>query len=540
MNRNSNISKLKTETFDVCIIGAGASGAGVALDAALRGLKVALIDRGDFCSETSAKSTKLIHGGVRYLEQAFKNLDFAQLKQVNHGLKERKYLLQNAPHLAQPLGIITPVFSWIEGLYYTIGLKLYGLFATNDSVPKAEWISKKETLERCPDLNPKINSAVIYYDGQLDDTRFCLALCQSAHDNGTTLANYVEIKSFSKSENGKIEKAIVNDNITNEVFEIKSKIFVNCTGPFSDHVRLMANPTEENRIQPSKGVHIIIPKRFFKGTNAMLIPKTKDGRLVFVIPFKNEIMVGTTDTPANDVINESLLEDQEADFLLETLERFLKINPTKKDIKSGFGGLRPLLSAKTSKSNETKTLLRDHEIEIDEESGLISLMGGKWTTYRLMAQDTVDKVSALLGNANPCKTHEHILWGGTNLNNQLLVNNLPNEVIDHLKANYGNKANEIIEISKENKDLKEKLHADYPFIFAEVAYACRYEMAEKPRDFFARRIRLELLNWEVSLQNIVRVCKIMKPELNWTDTQLAKEIEEYTLQIQLFINKVKS
>lgn len=534
MNRNENLERIKTEHFDVCVIGAGASGAGVALDAALRGLKVALIDKGDFSCETSSKSTKLIHGGVRYLEQAFKNLDFGQLKQVKHGLAERKYLLSNGSHLSRPLGIITPVFSFIEGLYYTIGLKMYGWFASKDQLPAARWLSKKEMILGSPDITQKAHSAVMYYDGQLDDARFALALSQTAHQQGVATANYLELIDFKKDSSNKITGANLKNIITGESFEIKSKIFVNCTGPFADHLRLLANPTEESRIKPSKGVHIVIPKKYFAGEKALLIPKTKDGRLVFVIPFQSEIMIGTTDTKYDNLNEEPLLNNSEIDYLLETAERYLKAIPNKNEIKSGFGGIRPLISAKKKNPNDTKTLLRDHEVEIDEESGLISLLGGKWTTYRLMAQDTCDAICEVLNNKNGCKTKDFKLLGSQSVFQTKRPENFPLECFEHLKSSYGDQTPKILSLIEKRPELLSKIHLDYPFIKAEVIYTCQFEMAQTVRDFFARRTRWEILDWDACLESIESVTDLMAEKIGWDEQAKTMEIQTYKALLNHF------
>ena len=538
MNRKENLENLKSDSFDVCIIGAGASGAGVALDASLRGFKVALIDKHDFASETSSKSTKLIHGGVRYLEQAVKQLDPGHLKQMIHGLCERKYLLENAPFLCKPLGIITPVKSWIEGLYYIIGLKMYGLFALKDSIPKAKWLSKKQTLEFSPDLNSKIHSSVMYYDGQLDDSKYTLALVQSASKIGAKIANYLEIFQFQTDSNGKIIKASVKDTISNEEFEIKSKLFINCTGPFADSIRILANPEEEVRIKPSKGAHIVISKEFFRGEKAMLIPKTKDGRLVFVIPFKSEVMVGTTDTPYENIEKEPYLENEEIAFLLDSLTPFLKKMPKKEDIKSGFGGIRPLISSKRKNKKETKSLLRDHEVEVDQKSGLVSLLGGKWTTYRLMAQDTLDEICKILDVQKECSTKNYKLFGAQNQipNPDLIIADIDLAVKNHLIETYGDQINEVLELIKIDPNLKERISSKYPFIKAQIVYACHHEMISKQRDFLARRIRLEILDWSECLAVIKTVSEVMAKELAWEEEKLIFEIFSY----QNLLNDFKS
>ena len=540
MNRTKNLSTLQTDSFDVCIIGAGASGAGCALDAALRGMKVALVEKNDFAAETSSRSTKLIHGGVRYLEQAFKNLDFAQLKQVQHGLEERHIVLHNAPHLAQPLALITPVFSWFEGMYFTIGLTIYGLFAKNDSLPKAQWLSKKETLSRIPTLTSRLHSSVMYYDGQLDDARYCLALAQSANDAGAVVANHLQVVGFSKDTDEKLSVARVQDTLTGEVFSIKSKLFINCTGPFADTIRSLANPETTPRLRPSKGVHIVLPAEVLQSKDAMLIPKTKDGRVVFVIPFEGEVMVGTTDDEYSDLDKEPVLEEQEIEFLLETLQPFWAKTPTRNQVKSGFGGLRPLIASSGSKA--TKKLVRDHEVEHDSVSNLVSLLGGKWTTYRLMAKDTIDFVAELLQNTATCQTDKHLLKGAANYRfddwqQTQKQFGLAADIAQHLSQKYGNRAVEVAQIAQEKPDLAQRLHANYPFIQAEVVFQARHEMACTPRDVLARRTRLELLDWQATQQVLPTVAALLAQELNWTTDELSKQIADYQAQLDYFVGQ---
>ncbi len=551
MNRNKNLERLQNETFDICIIGGGASGAGCALDAALRGFKVALIEKEDFAAETSSKSTKLIHGGVRYLEQAFKNLDFAQLRQVKHGLEERHTVIRNAPHLAHPLALITPVFSWFEGFYFTIGLKIYGFFAKNDSLPKAQWLNKKETFEHIPTLTPKLHSSVMYYDGQLDDARYCLALAHSANEAGAVVVNHASITGFEKDTNGKIISATFIDNLNltttpaSEKLEsghrtqnselrtqhsIKSRIFINCTGPFGDSIRLMANADLEKRLRPSKGVHITLPAEVLQSQDAMLIPKTKDGRVVFVIPFEGEVMVGTTDDEYRDLDKEPIVINQEIDFILDTLRPYLAKVPDKSQIKSGFGGLRPLIASSGSKS--TKRLVRDHEVEHDEHSNLVSLLGGKWTTYRLMAKDTIDEVCKLLDKDIACKTELHYLVGGESYDFSSWKTiqkkyNLEEEICQHLVKKYGTRAEDICLLITDNQILSEKIYPKYPFIKAEIIYTIRQEMTGSLRDFFARRTRMELLDWQATLDCLETVADLMATELGWTNPQKQANILAY-------------
>jgi glycerol-3-phosphate dehydrogenase len=539
MNRTESIDRLKNEHFDICIIGAGASGAGCALDAVLRGYKVALIDKQDFASETSSKSTKLIHGGVRYLEQAFKKLDFGQLKQVRHGLEERHIVLNNAPHLARPLPLLTPVGSWFEGLYFSIGLMMYDSFATNDSLPKSKWLKKKEVLARMPTLNrDKLHSAVLYYDGQLDDARYCLALAQSAAENGGAVMNYAEVTGFGRDDSGKLSSVNIKDAVSDEEIEIRTKIVINCTGPFSDKIRLLANSDLPERIRPSKGVHVVLPYETLNSDHAMLIPKTADGRVVFAIPFEGAMMIGTTDTESNGLKEEAMLNQEERQYLVDTLNPYLAEPIDISKLKAGFGGLRPLLSADPGKS--TKSLLRDHEVEIDEKSNLVSLLGGKWTTYRLMAKDTLDQVDVLFGKRNDCTTSGHILAGGENYvfdSWKILKSNysLPAEVCQHLAKKYGSRAEEICGLTMTNPSLKTLLHPKYPFIRAEVVYTVQKEMVVTPRDFLARRVRLEITDWQAALQCVPVVAELMAGELNWTEPEKTLQIENYTSLLKKFM-----
>jgi glycerol-3-phosphate dehydrogenase len=533
MNRQKNLEQIRNEEFDICIIGGGASGAGCALDATLRGLKVALIEKNDFAAETSSKSTKLIHGGVRYLEQAFKNLDFGQLRQVRHGLEERHIVIKNAPHLAHPLALITPVFSWFEGMYFTIGLTIYGFFAKNDTMPKAQWLSKKETFERMPTLTPRLHSSVMYYDGQLDDARYCLALAHSADQQGAAVVNHAEIVSFEKDKAGKLISAEIKDLLDDSTLSIKSKLFINCTGPFADTIRLLANPALEKRLRPSKGVHIMLPADVLRSKDAMLIPKTKDGRVVFVIPFEGDVMVGTTDDEYKDIKKEPLLESQEIDFLLDALRPYLAKVPDRSVIKSGFGGLRPLIASSGSKA--TKKLVRDHEVEHDDISNLLSLLGGKWTTYRLMAKDTIDDACKLLNIDAPCTTEQHYLVGGENYHFEEWLtikkeHQLDDDICQHLLQKYGTQAKEVLKQSS-----KKRLHPKYPFIEAEVIYTLQQEMACTLRDFFARRIRLELLDWQATYDTVPKVADLMGATLQWTDQQKQNNIEEYRNLLKNFI-----
>jgi glycerol-3-phosphate dehydrogenase len=538
MNRDSNLNRLQNEEFDICIIGGGASGAGCALDARLRGLTVALIEKEDFAAETSSKSTKLIHGGVRYLEQAFKNFDFAQLKQVRHGLEERHTVLANAPHLARPLALMTPVFSWIEGAYFTIGLMLYGWFAKNDALPKSKWLSKKDMVERIPTLAKNIHSAVMYYDGQLDDARYCLAIAHSAEEAGVATANHAQVVDFKHNKENVLTAATVKDLITNTTFDVKAKLFINCTGATADTIRLMANPSVKRRIRPSKGVHIILPYNVLNSNSALLIPKTPDGRVVFALPFEGELMVGTTDDDYTKLDQEPILNGKEIDYILETLAPYMAEKVEKHQVKAGFGGLRPLIVADDRAS--TKNLVRDHEVEIDDKTQLISLLGGKWTTYRLMAKDTIDDAEQILkGAVSACTTDKHVLVGGVGYtpNGYLELakkSNLDNDALKHLTDKYGSRAIKLIFLINQNPELGERLTPQYPHLKAEVVYTAQSEMACTVRDFMARRTRLEIMDWQTAHAITPEVARLLGETLNWSDVAIEKTATEYRALLTKF------
>ena len=552
MNRAENLRRLQSEQFDLCIIGGGASGAGCALDAVLRGLKVALVEKADFAAGTSSKSTKLVHGGVRYLEQAFKNFDFAQLRQLRHGLEERHTVLRNAPHLAQPLALVTPVFNWWESLYFSIGLKLYDWFAAGKgNLPKSRRLSKSETLRRMPGLTNKIHSAVLYYDGQLDDARYCLALIQSAAAAGAVVANHLEVVDFEKDKAGKLTGATVKNRVDNSSlitdpssFIIRSKLFLNCTGPHADHIRLLANPELTPRLRPSKGVHVVLPHATLGSDDALLIPKTRDGRVVFAIPFEGQLLLGTTDDDYSDLEKEPVLEADEVDFLLETLQPFLKEKIDNKLIKAGFGGLRPLITSSNqripkSTNNQTKSLVRDHETEHDPASNLLSLLGGKWTTYRLMAKDAVDAVCDLLGNSVECSTASQRLAGAEGWypdfwKKMLEAYGLETDIAQHLAQKYGSCAVFPAGLASERPELSGRLLQGFHFLKAEVIYAVREEMACTLRDFLARRIRLEITDWKAAEAAAPEVARLMGIELGWSPERQQQATTEYVTLIQSF------
>jgi glycerol-3-phosphate dehydrogenase len=544
MNRSQHLEQLARETFDLCIIGGGASGAGCALDATLRGLKVALIEKDDFAAETSSRSTKLVHGGVRYLEQAFRKFDFAQLKQVVHGLRERRIVLQNAPHLARPLGLLTPVFSTGEALYYSIGLKLYDWFAGRKSgLPGSRRLDKAEALRSMPGLSPAIKGAVLYYDGQLDDARYALAIVQTAAEAGATAANHLEAIGFQRDENGELRTLLVQDRLNGSApFGVKARCFLNCTGPFADKIRSMANPALPPRLRPSKGVHLVLPADVLGAEFALLIPKTRDGRMVFALPFEGKTLLGTTDEPYETIEQEPLLEGREVRFLLETLQPFVKETPTGDQVSAGFGGIRPLVKSLAGAAASTKALLRDHEVELDPVSGLISLLGGKWTTYRLMARDATDAVCRRLdwqSGATADATASCRLTGAEGYSADLWkklaeTSGLDADICRHLAAKYGGRALKVLDLAREEPASRERIHAGWPFIAAEIKYAARFEMTLTLRDFLARRTRLEMLDWNAAIEAAPVVAAWLGRELQWDAEKVSQMTQEYQALVELY------
>ncbi len=542
MNRTASLCQLQTELFDVCIIGGGASGAGCVLDATSRGLKTALIERDDFSSATSSTSTKLVHGGVRYLEQAFKNFDPKQLAMVRKGLYERKTLLHIAPHLAHPLALLTPCKNWFAGLYFTIGLKLYDLLAGSRRMAPSRWLTKKEALREFPAFLPSsFQSAVLYYDGQFDDARFNLGLVQTAAQQGAAVANHCSAVRFETDSSGAIQAALVRDELTGETFWLRAKIFVNATGTRADSLRQTANPRQANRMRASKGAHVVLPMEAVGPTKAaLLVPETSDGRVLFAIPWRGHYLIGTTDTEA-DPTETPYLQFDEAEYLIEHVNQFLAKPLTIGQVTGGFAGLRPLLQADPNASS--KSLVRDHEVEVDDQSGLVSIMGGKWTTYRIMAQDTIDVCCQRLGVQKQSKTDELILLGGDGYGptfmNSLTARHpaINPQTIRHLSETYGTQAAAVLALMEQNPSLAELLVNHHPFVKAEVVYAAQAEMALTLEDLLLRRIRLGLVDWQAALQATSVAAALLGAELGWSPEYQQEQQNAYTNLIQQHIDR---
>ncbi|WP_138989409.1 glycerol-3-phosphate dehydrogenase/oxidase [Larkinella sp. C7] len=538
MQRTDHLKEAENQEFDICIIGGGATGAGCLLDAQSRGLKAILIEKHDFASETSSKSTKLIHGGVRYLEQAVKQADLNQYHMVKKALRERLTLIRNAPHLAHPLALLTPCMSWMEGIYYTAGLKMYDTLSGDLSIGKSEWLNKEEALKRNPSLTHKIHSAVLYYDGQLNDARYNMSLVKTAMQYGAVALNHAEARTFEKDAAGQLVVLYVRDSLTGRLLRVRAKRFINATGPFADRIRLLANPEMGIRMRVSKGVHIIVPGELMPSDAAILVPKTDDGRVVFIIPYNGKLMIGTTETESELGETEPVVERAEVDYLISYVNRYFEKPITADQVIAGFAGLRPLLQA--DPNADTKQLVRDHEVEVDPASGLVSILGGKWTTYRLMAKDTIDKFYELQQwPEQPCVTDHIKLVGAEGYADdfwKVLVNKyaVPETIARHLNRQYGTESLEIAQLMHDRPDWAERLSDRLPHTKAEVVFVVRAEMAQTLKDVLARRFGLELTDWESTDQISETVADLMAAELGWTEDERRKAVADYHAEIDWF------
>jgi len=538
MSRTAQQQQAISQVFDICIIGGGATGAGCLLDAQSRGLKAVLIEKHDFASETSSKSTKLIHGGVRYLEQAVKQADLNQYHMVKKALRERLTLIQNAPHLAHPLALLTPCFDWVEGVYYTAGLKMYDALSGQLSLGKSEWLSKAEALQRNPALKHTIHSAVLYYDGQLNDARYTVSLVQTATNRGAVALNHTEAIAFTKDEKGQLIALTVRDRLTDNEFTIQSRVFVNATGPFADRIRQMANAEAAPRMRVSKGVHIIVPGELMPSSTAILVPKTDDGRVIFIIPYNGKLMIGTTDTETQLKDAAPVVERAEVDYLIGYVNRYFE-KPIRVDqVIAGFAGLRPLLQANPNAG--TKELVRDHEVEVDPASGLVSILGGKWTTYRLMAQDTIDTCCERLGQTDKsCITDTIKLVGAEGYSEefwQSLVRDfgMDEAIARHLAHQYGTESATIGRLMREHPEWQQRLTPALPHTRAEVVYVVRQEMAQTLKDVLARRFGLEFIDWSTTYQITETVAELMGNELGWSTVDRQEAITYYRTELEGF------
>jgi glycerol-3-phosphate dehydrogenase len=511
MKRTELLARLReSKTWDVIIIGGGATGLGAAVDAASRGYQTLLLEAYDYAKGTSSRATKLVHGGVRYLAQG-------NISLVRDALRERGLLGQNAPHLMNTMGFVIPTYAWWALPFYGAGLKTYDLLAGSLNLKSSRWLSKKEALENIPTLvSEGLNGGILYYDGQFDDARLAITLARTFADMGGLALNYLPVTGLQKTNN-RVAGVLAKDSETGEGFNLEGKVVINATGVQVDDVRLMDEADAKPMLSPSQGVHIVVDSAFIPLQNALMIPKTDDGRVLFGVPWHGKVILGTTDTAVEKVTLEPRALDQEIDFILRTANRYLSKKPTYSDIRSTYAGLRPLV--KNDKSSSTKALSRDHVIRISP-SGLITVTGGKWTTYRKMGEDVIkNAIETATLTPSPSKTEHLSLRGSTK------------EKLPEPWWVYGSDATEIKSLPGAQTLLSEAL----PYNEAQVRYAVRSEFARTIEDVLSRRTRALLLDAKASLAASPRVAALLGEELGYSPEVLAKQLEDYQILVKNYV-----
>jgi len=507
MKREAMIDRLGSEEpWDVLIAGGGATGLGIAIDAAARGYRTLLVEQSDFAKGTSSRSTKLVHGGVRYLKQGNVGL-------VLEALKERGLLRQNAPHLVHDLPFVVPNYDWWEAPFYGVGLRLYDLLAGKHGFGHSENLTREETLARLPTIETRgLRGGVVYYDGQFDDARLAIDMARTVADLGGTLVNYVRVTGLVHRD-GFVRGARVVDEETGREYEARARVVVNATGAFSDSLRRMDDPDSPRIIAPSQGVHIVLDQSFLPGSTAIMVPRTEDGRVLFAIPWHDRVVIGTTDTPIEAASLEPRPLPEELAFLLEHAALYLEKDPTPADVLSAFAGVRPLVSGE---GESTAALSRDHAVLISR-AGLVTVAGGKWTTYRKMAEDAVDQ-AATVGQLEdrPCPTR------------QLRIHGYHGDAAQFgALAGYGSDAPEIQDLLRRDPRYREPLHPRLTALAGEVVWAAEREMARTVEDFLARRTRALLLDARASREAAPRVAELLAGALGRDEAWQRAQVAEY-------------
>ncbi len=509
MNRADLLSRASGQgAWDVIVVGGGATGLGAAVDAAARGYSTLLLEQSDFAKGTSSRSTKLIHGGVRYLQQGDVSL-------VLEALHERGLLIRNAPHLVHHLAFVVPVYDWWEGPFYGIGLKLYDALAGKLGLGPSKILSREETLERIPTVEPDgLRGGVIYYDGQFDDSRLAITLVRTLADLGGVPLNHARVTGLLRSESaGAVEGVRVVDAESGTEMEIRARVVVNATGVFTDDVRRMDDPEAGPMVTASQGVHIVLDREFLPGDTAIMVPHTSDGRVLFAVPWHGRVVVGTTDTPVPEASLEPRALEDEIEFLLTHAIRYLTRDPLAADVLSVFAGLRPLVGDPDA---DTKAISRDHTL-LASPSGLVTITGGKWTTYRRMGADTISLAATVGGlPEEPSPTESLRLQGWTDTVD-------PTEPL----SVYGTDAAGIEALECSRPELAERLHPALPYRGSEVVWAARHELARTVEDVLARRLRALLLDARASVQMAPRVAELLAEELGWDEAEAAAQVGAY-------------
>ncbi|MCA9552014.1 MAG: glycerol-3-phosphate dehydrogenase/oxidase [Myxococcales bacterium] len=497
----------RKEPWDLLIVGGGATGLGSALDAASRGYTVLLLEQSDFAKGTSSRSTKLVHGGVRYLQQGNVSL-------VMEALKERGILRTNAPHLVSDLAFVVPNYDWWETPFYGIGLKVYDMLAGKYGFGKSALLSKEATVKALPTIETEgLRGGVRYYDGQFDDARLAIDIAETAAEQGATLVNYMQVVGLVKDDSHVVSGVEVVDLETGKERVIRAKVVINATGAWTDNLRKMDDPSAKPMIKPSQGVHIVLDKTFLPGDHAIMVPHTSDGRVLFAIPWHHTVVVGTTDTPIENIPLEPKPFEEEIEFILEHARMYLSIDPNREDVKSVFAGIRPLVDA--GGEGTTAAISRDHTLHITP-SGLLTIAGGKWTTYRKMAEDVIDNAAMLAGlESRPCVTK------------QLSIHGFHQHAAKFGRlAVYGSDAQHIAQMERVPANA-ERLHPNLTASVAQVKWAVRYEMARTVEDFLARRTRSLLFDARAALETAPKVARIMAEELGRDEAWIEQQVKDF-------------
>ena len=497
------------DPWDMIIIGGGASGLGIALEATTRGYKTLLLEQCDFSKGTSSRSTKLIHGGVRYLAQG-------NISLVMEALRERGLLRKNAPHLVKDLPFVIPCYRRWEVLFYTIGLTLYDLLAGRYRIGRSIPLSKRRIRHMLPTVKTKnLRGGLIYYDGQFDDSRLAINLCQSLCEQGGTALNYMKVTELLK-EGGKVTGVVASELETNKSYRLLSKIVINATGVFVNDIVKLDNPDAGDLVVPSQGIHLVVDSKFLNGINSLMIPKTPDGRVLFAVPWHNKVVIGTTDVEKEKAEAEPRATDEEIDYILETAGRYFEDPPKREDILSVFAGLRPL-AAPGSKNNKTKEISRGHKI-LNSDSGLVSLTGGKWTTYRKIGEDVINRIEKTSG------------WPGTNcVTKHLRIHGYITEEVDDPALHwYGSDIVHIQQIVDESPDFEQYISEKLHIKAVQVILAVRNEMARTVEDVLARRTRAIQLDAAESIRMAPAVAKLMARELGKDQAWQESQSEQFT------------
>ena len=512
MNRDRMIDALEDGPWDVIVVGGGASGLGIAVDAQSRGYRTLLLEKWDFAKATSSRSTKLVHGGVRYLQQGNVSL-------VLEALRERGLLCRNAAHLVHDLAFIVPRYRWWEGPFYGVGLKLYDRLAGKLNLARSRILDREKTIAKIPNVQTEsLLGGVQYHDAQFDDARLALALAMTAADQGATMVNYISVDRLLKKD-GQVVGVAATDDETGRQHNLNASVVINATGVFTDSIRRLDDSRAGVTVTASQGVHIVLDRSFQPSDTAIMVPQTDDGRVLFVIPWHDRCLVGTTDTEVPEAAIEPRPMVEEIEFILRNAGRYLERDPRQEDILSCFAGLRPLVKA-DAETGGTKSISREHSVLISE-SGLVTIVGGKWTTYRKMAEDTVNDAATIAGlEERPCRTEDLRLHGWMDREDP----DLPVE--GHMEM-YGADASAVETFLSEMPGGADLLHPDLPYARGQIAWAARFEMARTLDDALARRTRCLLLNARAAMEAAPDAAAILAAELGRDEAWQAHQVEAF-------------